>query len=103
MTITPTQADRELFIEIADKADHDEEILAGYHFTWEVEQLARYRIAAEERGARWAIEAGAAAPQRVRNLYGLDAISCGYCEAEIRALDPKTICDRARETDRDPT
>lgn len=42
------QIDRELFIAIADKSDHDEEILAGHHFTWEVEQIARHRHQARD-------------------------------------------------------
>lgn len=45
-----TDADKLLFIEVANKADHDEEIMAGHHFTWEVAQVAAHRIAAEQGG-----------------------------------------------------
>lgn len=50
MSIKVTQADKALFIRVADKADHDDEIMEGHHFTWEVAEIARHRqqaVAAE--------------------------------------------------------
>lgn len=75
-------------------------------------KFARHRIAAEERGARWGIEAGAGEATEYATFHnkhddglsGFDHMALGATEVAetIRALDPKTICDSARETDRDP-
>ena len=47
--IEVTQADRELLIElISFDSETIDAILAGNAFTWEVEQIARHRIAAME-------------------------------------------------------
>lgn len=48
----PTQADRELFIYVAGREDCAEDILIGNCFTWEVDAITKYRIAAMEAGAR---------------------------------------------------
>lgn len=50
MQVEVTDADRELFI-ILSNADGQmsERILCGEAFTWEVEQIARHRIAERER------------------------------------------------------
>ena len=91
--ITPTQADRYAYDNLMDDPCYDDPQFAPEHF-------ARHRIAAEERGARWAIEAGA------KQVAGTNAdmhrnASAAYltCCKAIRALDPKAICDSARETD----
>ncbi len=48
-----TQADRELLIElISFDSETIDAILAGNAFTWEVEQIARHRIAALEEAAK---------------------------------------------------
>jgi hypothetical protein len=47
----PTQADRELFIYVADREDCAEDVLIGNCFTWEVDAITKYRIAAMEVGA----------------------------------------------------
>lgn len=51
--IEVTQADRELLIElISFDSETIDAILAGNAFTWEVEQIARHRIAALEEAAK---------------------------------------------------
>lgn len=49
-----TQADRELFITLSN-ADGQmaERILCGQAFTWEVEQIARHRLAEREAVVKW--------------------------------------------------
>lgn len=49
-----TQADRELFITISN-ADGQmaERILCGQAFTWEVEQIARHRLAERDAVVKW--------------------------------------------------
>ena len=66
--IEVTQADRELLIElISFDSETIDAILAGNAFTWEVEQIARHRIAAEnaalERAAKVADELGGVRPK----------------------------------------
>ena len=69
--------------------------------------IARYRIEAEERGAQWAIEAGKRdhidwyrllKAIRKEHGSGMSDIAHGIV-ATFDALDPKAICDSARETD----
>ena len=70
-----------------------------------IQAFTRHRIAAEERGARWGIE-GSIAENAILKAAAKEAAMYDYVNAfrdstfSIRALDPKTICDRARETDR---
>lgn len=82
-----TDADKRLFIEITDKSDHDDEIMAGHHYTWEVARIAEYRIAAMIEGARL-MRNFAADTIRATSV----ACSCRMCSSVlIHSLDPATV------------
>ena len=94
----PTPADRELFIYVAGREDCAEDVLIGNCFTWEVDAITKYRIAAMEAGARMMQEAAAdwlrgisdpgATFQDRRLAYQLAASQ--FAE-EIAALDPAEV------------
>jgi len=100
--ITPTQADRDaaLAIQICGCATPEQR-------KSDIAAIEAYRHAAEERGARWAIEAGKRdhidwyrllKAIRKEHGSGMSDIAHGIV-ATFDALDPKAICDSARETD----
>lgn len=118
--ITPTQADRDAAAYYRAATDYGSNDPSGDLL---VIAIARVRIAAEERGARWGIEAAAEwfsdrfsdavqadtengvkwLNERAADAYLKDApdtlAAIREGEEAISALDPKTICDSARETD----
>ena len=87
--IEVTQADRELLIElISFDSETIDAILAGNAFTWEVEQIARHRIAALEEAAKVADEYVAFHDKHDDGLSGFTHMVLGAREVaeEIRAL-----------------
>lgn len=88
-----TQADRELLIElISFDSETIDAILAGNAFTWEVEQIARHRIAALEEAAKVADEYVAFHDKHDDGLSGFTHMALGAREVaeEIRALKGPT-------------
>lgn len=95
LTADVTEADKRLFIAIADKSDHDDEIMAGHHFTWEVAEIARYRIAAYEAGRVAGLEEAAEVCDRevlpcdLGGSLVLDLYTAETIQTAIRALKEK--------------
>ncbi len=87
----PTQADRELFIYVAGREDCADDVLIGNCFTWEVDAITKYRIAAMEAGARMMQEAAAKAligyihpdPDRLPGRL--------FASAQVRDIDPAEV------------
>lgn len=88
-----TKADRELLIKLMGyDSETIDAILAGNAFTWEVEQIARHRIAALEEAAKVADEYAVFHDKHDDGLSGFGHMALGAREVadELRALKGQT-------------